>query len=723
MDAYDLFKKLGAGAKFDFKRFRSDAEKLHILKRKEEPSHQKIDPVGGQGIEEEIPVKKSSVSANVSTDEENESSSESDSDSKESSGSSSSSESESEHEEGLEQETEGDIQLLGNIRSKGDIDVNLYKEQRKERKKKKKDVNPEQKQAELKQEQINHVRNVNRIHVYGTDVPEPAESFDELKSRYNINARIIENIQGVGYTSPTPIQMQAVPAMLARRELMACAPTGSGKTAAFILPILHQLREPRNDGIRALILSPTRELAKQTYREFQRLSEGIGFRILYIDKIGSDVNKMKKISKKVDILVSTPNRLLYLLKQSPPVISLTSVQWLVVDESDKLFEEGKTGFRDQLALIYKSCDGANLRRAMFSATFAFDVEEWCKLNLDNVVQVYVGARNSATKTIEQSLLFCGVETGKMIALRNIIRQGIQPPVLVFVQSKERAQELFHELIYDGMNVDVIHSDRTQLQRDNVIKSFRAGKIWILICTELMGRGIDFKGVNLVINYDFPNSAISYIHRIGRTGRAGRMGKAVTFFTEDDAIYLRSIANVMRTAGCPVPDYMLKINQPNRKERKTLAKGSIKRPKISSMSRYDQEKLKHKKKIIGDSRRKKLGLPTGRNSQGIKWKNQNQKKQDSNVNNVNGKTKVSSGKTEVSKMAGENSDKSQKGAKRKRKLDGGNENDDVTSAKRKHFDNAQTIQIKYKNKWKGQGGGKNRGKKFQKGKSGSGKKSS
>lgn len=111
-------------------------------------------------------------------------------------------------------------------------------------------------------------------------------------------------------------------------------------------------------------------------------------------------------------------------------------------------------------------------------------------------------------------------------------------MLVFVQTKERAKELYSELVYDGINVDVIHAERSQLQRDNVVRSFRSGQIWVLICTELMGRGIDFKGVNLVVNYDFPPSAISYIHRIGRTGRAGRPGKAITFFTEADATYLR-----------------------------------------------------------------------------------------------------------------------------------------------------------------------------------------
>eukprot|EP00118_Oscarella_pearsei_P012556 m.93242 g.93242 ORF g.93242 m.93242 type:complete len:211 (+) comp36777_c1_seq2:1593-2225(+) len=172
-------------------------------------------------------------------------------------------------------------------------------------------------------------------------------------------------------------------------------------------------------------------------------------------------------------------------------------------------------------------------------------------------------RNTTTETVEQRLVFVGQEAGKLIGIRDIIRKGFKPPMLVFVQSKERAKELFHELIYDGLNVDVVHADRTQAQRDNVVRSFRLGKIWILICTELMSRGIDFKGVNMVVNYDFPTTAVSYIHRIGRTGRAGRPGEAVSFFTEDDAPYLRSIVNVMKESGCDVPEWMLKLKKPDK----------------------------------------------------------------------------------------------------------------------------------------------------------------
>ncbi|ESP01618.1 hypothetical protein LOTGIDRAFT_172563 [Lottia gigantea] len=436
---------------------------------------------------------------------------------------------------------------------------------------------------QLKKYNKKSLRKLYKIHTHGTDIPQPFDDFDYLANSYKLHRLLVENIKKVGYSQPTPIQMQAIPVMLQEREIMACAPTGSGKTAAFIIPVLHHLQAPKNEGFRALVLAPTRELAKQTFREFERLSEGLGFRVHFISKVAIAAKKFGQKSKKnFDILVTTPNRLICMLQSEPPSITLNSVEWLIIDECDKLFEDGKSGFRDQLAVIYKACDNSHIKRAMFSATFSYDVEEWCKANLDNVIQVYIGDINAAAKTVKQELLFVGSENGKLLAVRNLIKKGIQPPVLIFVQSKDRAKDLFSELIYDGISVDVIHAERTQLQRDNVVSSFRAGKIWVLICTELMGRGIDFKGINLVINYDFPSSAVSYIHRIGRTGRAGRPGHAITFFTEDDATNLKSIANVIRKAGCPVPKYMLSMKKTKKEVLKKMAISEVPRQRISTV---------------------------------------------------------------------------------------------------------------------------------------------
>ncbi|XP_057255507.1 probable ATP-dependent RNA helicase DDX52 [Pezoporus wallicus] len=453
----------------------------------------------------------------------------------------------------------------------------------------------------LRRQKINRFRNQHKISVQGTDLPDPIATFDQLQKEYKIHPKIMENIQAAGFRVPTPIQMQAIPVMLHGRELLASAPTGSGKTLAFCIPLLTHLKQPRNKGFRALIISPTRELASQTHRELVKLAEGTGFRIHMIHKAAEAAKKFgPKSSKKFDILVTTPNRLIYLLKQDPPAIDLTSVEWLVVDESDKLFEDGKSGFREQLASIFLACTSHVVRRALFSATFAHDVEEWCKLNLDSVVLVSVGARNSAAETVEQELLFVGSETGKLTAMRELVKKGFAPPVLVFVQSIERAKELFYELIYEGINVDVIHADKTQQQRDNVVRNFRAGKIWVLICSALLARGIDFKGVNMVINYDLPTSAVEYIHRIGRTGRAGHTGKAVTFFTEDDKPLLRSIANVIQRAGCPVPDYIKHFPRLQSKQKKKFIKKPLTRESICTTPECFLRKAKRKMKTTKQS---------------------------------------------------------------------------------------------------------------------------
>lgn len=159
-------------------------------------------------------------------------------------------------------------------------------------------------------------------------------------------------------------------------------------------------------------------------------------------------------------------------------------------------------------------------------------------------------------------------------------------------------------------MDVIHSDRTQAQRDNVVKSFRTGKIWVLIATDLMGRGIDFKGVNLVINYDFPTSSVAYIHRIGRTGRAERPGKAITFFTEDDATNLRSIANVMKNSGCEIADWMMELKKPSRKSKMKLLHKPPSRSPIKTLSKYDSQKAKRKRDFVESSKvEKKKGKST------------------------------------------------------------------------------------------------------------------
>jgi len=564
----DIFRQLTRGVHFNTQRFREDAKKFGLVKdqnkRNIEDTFQAEDlPI------EDIDTNSLDSPATASNSPQN-------------------------PEVETESETEtAELTLLG--------DIKVKKPKKAVRKEK---FTPKEKLRKLHRERINHFRKVQKINARGTDLPDPINSWSKLKEKYALDDELLTAITKRYKDCPTPIQMQAIPFLLDRRQVLACAPTGSGKTAAYLVPLLHFLSASKEKRkTRAVILAPTRELAMQIQREVAALGENLKVRSMVLDSKLEAVEGRKKV-KHADITVSTPNRMVYLLKEYPEYLS--SAQFLIVDESDKLFEAGPKGFRDQLAAVYRACP-TSVQWAMFSATLVPEVEQWCKLNLDNLVSVTIGVRNLATTQVKQELVYTGTEKGKLIAFKDLVDRGLKPPVLVFVQSKERAKDLFNELqssTYGGLKVDVIHSERSQLQRDTTIRKFRAGNVWVLICTELLGRGIDFKGVNLVVNYDFPPSTISYIHRIGRTGRAGRSGSAVTFFTDADKTLLRSVATLVKSSGGDVPDYMLKLKKASRQEKRQIAKTAVAREDIREESKYDKEKRVKREQMIEGSKRRK-----------------------------------------------------------------------------------------------------------------------
>lgn len=191
----------------------------------------------------------------------------------------------------------------------------------------------------------------------------------------------------------------------------------------------------------------------------------------------------------------------------------------------------------------------------------------CKENIDEIGMVCVGERNSSNTSVKQKLTYCGTEDGKKIAIRNLLRTSFKPPALVFVQSKDRAVQLVKLLsaIDSNLKVDSINSGKSDKERDETMERFRRGEIWVLVCTELLGRGLDLSDVGLVINYDLPTSIVSYIHRVGRTGRAGKSGHAVTYFTDADMKYIKSIATVIRQSGFDVPEYLMEMKKVSRFE--------------------------------------------------------------------------------------------------------------------------------------------------------------
>ncbi|KAJ2070173.1 RNA-dependent ATPase rok1, partial [Coemansia sp. S142-1] len=361
------------------------------------------------------------------------------------------------------------------------------------------------------------------------------------------------------------------------------------------------IHSPEKEGFRAVIVSPTRELATQIYEHLRNLTSGRKIKVCLMTKAAAALQAQDPaMRQKFDILVTTPLRLVHAVQNGEA--DLSRVRNLVLDEADSLMEKG---FLEQVDEILAACSSPNLQISLFSATMPSSVEEMAKTIMKNPIRIIVGSKNAATETIDQKLVYVGQEEGKLLEIRRMILTGFKPPCLIFVQSIDRAKELFHELVFESINVDVIHSERTQTQRNRIVQKFRSGDLWVLICTELMARGIDFKGVNMVINYDFPQSAQSYIHRIGRTGRAGREGKAITFFTKEDAPHLKTIVNVMRESGCEIPEWMLQLKKPSQDDKKKLKKNPVERDNITTVPKYDLKRRNHKKQIIEQSKAKKL----------------------------------------------------------------------------------------------------------------------
>ncbi|VDO43381.1 unnamed protein product [Haemonchus placei] len=432
--------------------------------------------------------------------------------------------------------------------------------------------------------EIHQLRRSNRIYTWGEDIPDPFIDFTDL----NLPSQLMSSLNEFGIGEPTPIQMQAIPLMMMHRDILASAPTGSGKTLAFAIPVLLNILKLKKlnkykDGSKllAIVLEPTRELASQTYRQFLKFGQGL--------PVKAALFETEELPQNVDILVSTPN-------QNTSFRLFHFHWWLIVDESDRLFEvvEGQERcFRTQLASVYKACDGKFTRRAFFT----YLLWKCCILSEKYRIQyMSLSFRNSANANVTQELVFAGSEQGKLLAIRTLLQTQFDPPALIFVQSKERARELLSALssITPPIPVALISSEKSQSERDHAIESFRSGRLWVLISTELMGRGLDLRNVNLVINFDLPTSIVSYIHRIGRTGRAGRRGRAITYFTESDTKYLRSIATVIHQAGFEVPEYTLSLKPLSRNEKKQLVRHAPKRKHIAFVKKKKKKNLQAEK---------------------------------------------------------------------------------------------------------------------------------
>ncbi|KAF9229682.1 P-loop containing nucleoside triphosphate hydrolase protein [Gyrodon lividus] len=448
-----------------------------------------------------------------------------------------------------------------------------------------------------------------RVTAKGSDVPLPVQAFDDLLDRYKIAPRLLSNLRDNNYKHPTGVQAHGIPILLERRDLAAISPTGTGKTLSYLLPIMSSLGAPisslRNEtasGVRAIVLAPTRELAHQIHNECLKLAVGRKWRAVLFSKATASTLRDKSVRDNVDIIISTPLRLVASIQEGN--LDLNNVRHLILDEADRLLD---TEFLAQVQELIAACTHPGVQKAVFSATLPAGVEKLAMAMLRNPIRIVVGLKDTPLPLISQSLTYVANDASKLPSLLTYLAQPYNPPLLVFTSTQSRATSLAEELTLNGIpNVDCLHAGMSRKERDDAVGRMRRGESWVMVSTEVMARGMDFKGVREVINYDFPTSVQSYIHRIGRTGRAGREGKAVTYFTDADAPYLKSIANVLLQSGSTVPDWIVKLPKPSKLKKKEM--GKVRREETVNAARKigRSDTIKKRDMIAGSKRRKAKG---------------------------------------------------------------------------------------------------------------------
>jgi ATP-dependent RNA helicase RhlE len=337
----------------------------------------------------------------------------------------------------------------------------------------------------------------------------------------------------MGYTEPTPIQKQAIPFLLQGRDILACAETGTGKTAAFLLPILNKLIEgPKRPGTKVLVLSPTRELANQT-EEFCRKFAPKGITCTAIIGGSGYKRQMDSLRNGANIIIATPGRLIDFMDQG--LIDFRGLTTLVLDEADRMLD---MGFLPSIRRIEKVIPSKR-QTLFFSATMSREIETIAYKMLTDPEMIEVSPRGRAGQLITQTAYSVNPQS-KMVLLLELLEKDDMQRVLVFTRTKRGADRLAHVLEKRQHSSNRIHGDRSQSQRDSALKAFKAGHTNILVATDVAARGIDIDSVQHVINYDIPEAPEDYVHRIGRTGRAGNKGRAITIFTIAEEHNMRAI---------------------------------------------------------------------------------------------------------------------------------------------------------------------------------------
>lgn len=363
---------------------------------------------------------------------------------------------------------------------------------------------------------------------------------------------ILKALQTEGYSQPTPIQQQAIPHILEENDLLGCAQTGTGKTAAFSIPILQLLtKRPRSgnskQSIRALILTPTRELAIQIGESLSAYGRHTGLKHTTIFGGVSQASQETAVRRGVDILVATPGRLLDLMDQR--IVDLRNIEIFVLDEADRMLDMGF--IHDVRRVITKLPN--NRQSLFFSATMPAEIQKLADTILINPVKVEVAPVSSTAEKIEQHIYF--VEKGsKRALLQHLLDQDHLTRVLVFTRTKHGADRVVKELGRANIKAEAIHGNKSQNARQRALGAFKEGSLPILIATDIAARGIDVDDISHVINYDLPNEPETYVHRIGRTGRASASGTAFSFCDVEERAYLKDIQKLIRQQIPVVKDH-------------------------------------------------------------------------------------------------------------------------------------------------------------------------
>ncbi len=384
-------------------------------------------------------------------------------------------------------------------------------------------------------------------------------------TQFNLDTRLNTAVRRAGFDTPTPIQIQAIPPAMAGRDLIATAQTGTGKTAAFVLPILQKLLGGSLQGTRSLIITPTRELAEQIHQTIGQLSYGTKIRSAAIYGGVGAAPQIEALRSGVEIIVACPGRLLDHLNNQP--IKLNKIEILVLDEADRMLD---MGFLPDIKRILSRLP--NQRQTMlYSATFPDEIEKLARQTLKKPIRVAVGVARPA-HTVDHTL-FPVPQHLKNRLLMELLDQTDTQSVLIFTRTRHRATNLLKKIKRTQFKATSLHGDRTQGQRRQALNGFRDGKYQIMVATDIAARGLDIDGISHVINFDMPATADAYIHRIGRTGRAQRNGEAYTFVTPDDQVLVEKIEKIMKEKlpRQTIPGFDYSIPQPENQQVQTKPK--------------------------------------------------------------------------------------------------------------------------------------------------------